>query len=1155
MSSKSRLAKSGAAALLALALSAAGLASAGPAAANDPTPQPTPMPPAKGAVTEPVKPEQGSRLSSHSRGLLATAEASGRKAVAVMALTAPGKTAGVADELRGLGATVGYRHDKVGYVRASVPTGQVRAAAKLAGVQAMDLDETLSVPDPQVEPAGRPASGSRPWTGPNARTAPVNPYLPTHETGAVAFTGAHPEADGRGVTIGVLDSGVDLDHPALAKTSTGERKIVDWVTATDPLLEGDGSWRPMVARVTAPRARYGGATWTLPTRPGADYALNVFRESAAAGSEEYAGDVNRDGDTTDAWGVLYDYTTNDIWVDLDQDHDFTDETPMRPYGEKFQVGHFGTDSKKTPVVESVPFVVEFRRDVDLTPAGLAGQTADFVNIGTVADSHGTHVAGIAAGHNLFGGVDGAAPGARIVSSKACLYAGGCTAVALSEGMIDLVANRKVDVVNMSIGGLPALNDGANVRAQLYNRLIDTYGVQLFISAGNSGPGVNTVGDPAVASDAVAVAATAGRDTWKSNYGADVSAPMMVQNYSSRGPREDGGVKPDLAAPGSAISTVPRWSVQKDLPTVSYRLPPGYAMFNGTSMASPQATGAAALLLSAARQADLPVLPRQLRESLYSTARPVSGAAATAQGSGLMDVVGAWEALRRSPDVSSRYTISAPVCTPISDMLATPNRGAGLYNRCAPGAGGPRSGVERTDDVTITRTAGPAEAVEHRLTWVGGDGTFGAPDTVALPLGEPVTVPITSRPRGTGAHTAMLQLDSPATPLVDARMSAAVVVADPVTDSPFEQTTSGSVERVRTTSYFVDVPKGARALQVNLSGIAAGSQARWVAINPYGVPVDEPTSKVTCYTNDSSDAKACNPVSRSYSDPLPGVWELQVEAKRTTPTLRNPFTLTAAAQGVRVTPEEQRVTDPRVGVPAPVSWTVDNRFGDVVARGVGGPLGSARTARPTIRSGERQQYEIEVPQGAAALQASIGSAADLTADLDLYVYDSAGAVVGMSADGDSDEEVTIPSPEPGTYTVEVEAYQTGSSGTAYDYLDMFTSPTLGSLTVDPAPLTLAERESGRITGVVTVRSAAATGRVLVGDMHVTSDEGAVLGRGRVLIGDGDAGSTAPPTGSPTASPTGSPTGSPTPTAPPSGPAPTDGPTGTPTGSPTIVRQAP
>ena len=59
---------------------------------------------------------------------------------------------------------------------------------------------------------------------------------------------------------------------------------------------------------------------------------------------------------------------------------------------------------------------------------------------------------------------------------------------------------------------------------VYDRLIDDYGVQLFISAGNSGPGANTIGDPSVASDVVSVAAGASKDTWLANYGAGASAP-------------------------------------------------------------------------------------------------------------------------------------------------------------------------------------------------------------------------------------------------------------------------------------------------------------------------------------------------------------------------------------------------------------------------------------------------------------------------------------------------------------------------------------------------------------------------------------------------------------------------------------------------------
>ena len=213
-------------------------------------------------------------------------------------------------------------------------------------------------------------------------------------------------------------------------------------------------------------------------------------------------------------------------------------------------------------------------------------------------------------------------------------------------MIDLVVNRKVDVVNMSIGGLPALNDGNNARAILYTRLINDYGVQFFISAGNSGPGLNTVGDPSVATDVVSVAASISKDTWRANYGSEVRASHAVFPFSSRGPREDGGLKPNITAPGAAISTTPAVAAgQRRCRRPATTCHPGYQMLNGTSMAAPQATGAAALLLSAAKATGRTVSPAALRRALYSSATWIDGAPAHSQGYGLVNVPGAWQLLR------------------------------------------------------------------------------------------------------------------------------------------------------------------------------------------------------------------------------------------------------------------------------------------------------------------------------------------------------------------------------------------------------------------------------------------------------------------------------------------------------------------------------
>jgi len=1037
------------------------------------------------ATPGPLKPSDEQRLGEHDEELLAEAVARGDRRVTVLIATDVGEAEAVAARVRRLGGMVGKRFDRVGYVRASVPTSAVTRTAALPGVDAVDLNDIVELPDPR--PVGAEGSAAAQVASPGPGTPAANPFMPTYETGAVRFKQHHPTWDGRGITIGVVDTGVDLDHPALQTTTTAERKVVDWVTATDPIVDNDGTWVAMRTEVTGPKFTAFGATWTAP--PGT-FRVNRFAESITAGSE-VGGDVNRDGDTTDRFGVLYDAQTHDIWVDANQNFDFTDDGSMRPYKENHEIGRFGVDNPATRVQESMPFVVEFRVDLQLTPT----ERADFVNIGIVQAAHGSHVAGITAANDLLGNpvFDGAAPGAKIVSSRACSWGGGCTFVALTEGMMDLVVNRDVDVVNMSIGGLLPLNDGSNARAQLYNRLISDYGVQLFLSAGNSGPGLNTVGDPSVATYVVSVGAAVSKQTWLANYGSVVSAAMNMFNFASRGPREDGGFKPNVTAPGSAISSIPLWQAGQPVPEAGYELPPGYAMFNGTSMSSPQAAGAAALLLSAGLATGTAITPAQLRRALYSTADYNGTVPAYAQGNGQVDVNGAWSLLRR--DVATRgYQIAAPVCTPLSEFLATPHQGGGVYNRCAAAAGGHRPGQSKTYDVAITRTSGPAGNLRHDIRWIGNDGTFSGPSQVRLPLNTARTIKVRARP-GVGAHGAIMRLDDPMSSGVDVELMHVVVASNELTAPSFAFSTSEQVERNRTHTFFVGVPGGTKALQVNLSGIATGSQTRFIVIDPYGVPV-ESTSSLVCYTN-FSDPKACNPVSRSYTDPLPGVWEIEVESRRTTPFLNNPFSLTAQAQGVAV--EQPTIVLPSAvaGQPTPVTWTLRNEFGPVTVTAPGGPLSSARVDRPSIAHQETQTFHVDVPAGATKLKVVIGDVSDAGADLDLSVL-KGGQVVGISADGDSEEAVTLVDPAPGTYDIEVFGYDVPRGTTRYDYRDAFFAAALGSLSMRETPVTLPSGGTAQVSGTVVANVAPAAGRHLAGEMTVVTSEGAVVGRGLVVI---------------------------------------------------------
>lgn len=1048
-------------------------------------------------ATAPVKSTaKGDKLGSADADVLAKAEAKGEKSITLMVATAPGATEEVTKQLDAVkGSVLGQTYDKLGYVRATVPTATaeatLKAAQKLSSVYGIDLKQEIKLDDPT--PAGdRAAGASTQATGsypaPGRSTPAKNPYNPSFETGAVDFVAQNPKADGRGITIGVLDSGVDLGHPALQKTTTGERKIVDWVTATDPVSDGDGTWLRMTASVAGPTFTIAGRTYTAPE--GA-YKIQLFSEAATRGGD-MAGDLNRDGDTTDVWAVLYDAVAGTARVDLNNDADFTNDAAMKPYKDGNQVGYFGTDNPATDVVERIPFVVETRKNVVYNAAGAK---ADFVNIGVIEGSHGTHVAGITAAHGLFGGkMNGAAPGAKVVSSRACTWSGGCTNIALTEGMIDLVVNRGVDIVNMSIGGLPPLNDGNNARAELYKRLIDTYGVQLVISAGNDGPGVNTIGDPGLADHVISVGASISKETWAANYGSKVTKKYAMLPFSSRGPREDGGFAPILTAPGASINTTQTWQAGGPVKEAGYSLPAGYSMLQGTSMSSPQAAGAAALLLSAAEQKDIELPPADLRTALTSTATHISGVPAHAQGAGLMNIIGAWNSIKAGA-TAHEYSVKAPVDTAIDFALKTPGFGTGLYDR----EGGLKTGQSKTYDVTVTRTTGPDRNVAHSLSWKNNDGTFSlaGSSTVYLPLGKPVTVKVKARPGSAGVHSAILKVNDSRTVGVDHQILATVVVSKQLVAPGYSYTTTGSVQRNDHKSYFVNVPEGAKTLEVALSALRSGSQTRFISIHPYGVAVED-SATIYCYPNYESPTNTCRPDTRSYQDPQPGVWEIEVESRRTSPLLDNPYKLDVSLLGATFDPAVQTIAEAKVGTPAAVNWTVTNNAGDLEGKLKGGSLGSAKVERPSIATGETYETTVTIGEGVEKLDFAIGGTSDANADIDLYVYNG-DTEVGASTSAGSEESVSLVKPAAGTYTVVVDGYAVPAGTTEYDYRDVYYAPSLGAITVDESKsVTLANGASAQLGAEVLVAGAAPEGRQFFGEVQLVNARGTAAGTGSVVI---------------------------------------------------------
>lgn len=1034
-----------------------------------------------GLATAQSHDKKASKLDKPSRERLIGAIAKQDPTVMLLIATDAGAAGGVVSELGGLGASVRYLDSDLGYIRASVPTANADAATRLAGVRAAEIDfiVPLELPAPEF-------GATDPDSPPEATTPGQNPYMPTQDIGAPQFVAANPTYDGRGVTIGIVDTGVDLGHPALQSTTTGGRKITDWVTGTHPVDDLDPTWVSMGTTVTVVGEAF--TVGTGPTAvsytgaPNGAWKFGLFNEASLGAASEYGracgADLNRNGVCNETFAILW-IGQDTVLVDGDSDENFSDDSPMRPYQFNFDVGEFGDDNAGTALRESVPFVIE------------VSAAFNKVSLGIVSGAHGTHVAGIAAGNGIFGGdADGGAPGANIKSLRACMFVAGCTAHALFEGMIRMVKILKVDVVNMSIGGLPALNDGNNPRAILYNDLIDKYGVQLFLSAGNSGPGINTVGDPSVATKVLSVGASWTSASVLSNYGNVVTTPEALHDFSSRGPREDGGFKPQIVAPGNATSSVPTWQTQQCLIACN----PGLGMFNGTSMASPQAAGAGALLVSAAKQADVPHKPEQLRTALMSTARFLPGYQAYEQGMGLINVGNAWALLTQSPkkvDISS----SVPVNSLLSGFLATPGIGTGIYEREGVTIATPAF----TRTYTFTRTDGGKGT--FNLSWIGNDGTFStAATSISFSKQSTATLSVTVNPStGLGAHSAILVLNDPTTPGIEYQTLNTVAVSAPLNaGNGYTATIPGTALRFEANQpkFFFQVPAGATAMKSSLE-ITNGGRARWFRMHPYGLSIDP--ANTAFFTGPAIQTRSTAVL------PLSGSWELAVAASRAAVPVTTTMNASMTAYKVTLSPNPWTVDPTTVGTTYSTTFTATNDFatGNMGAGGTTA-LASTREEVRTIASGAApQEVAITVPTGTSQLVVTLGNASDLQADLDVYVYDcTAGPAAciqrGSGTSSSSNERVVINSPTAGAWKAIIDPFSVPSGSTTFTYSDQFANAAYGTVTaVDP----IASHASGTswtFSASATALIPAEAGRFFRGSVNVRLDTatGFIIGTANV-----------------------------------------------------------
>ncbi|EPD53722.1 hypothetical protein HMPREF1210_00545 [Paenisporosarcina sp. HGH0030] len=247
--------------------------------------------------------------------------------------------------------------------------------------------------------------------------------------------------------------------------------------------------------------------------------------------------------------------------------------------------------------------------------------------------HGTHVASTVAGSGAASGgkYKGVAPGAKLLIGKVLSNAGSGSTSSIIEAM-QWAVQEKADVVSMSLGS-DEPSDGTDPLSQAVNNLSDTSNTLFVIAAGNAGPDKSTIGAPGVAEKALTVGAV------------DKSANEFLANFSSRGPVINNfRAKPEITAPGVAIVAARAAGTTMGTAVDNY-----YTSANGTSMATPHVSGAAAIL----KQRHPDWSGDHIKQVLTGTAVANTRYSANQQGGGRVDITKALEAnVYSSPAVVS-----------------------------------------------------------------------------------------------------------------------------------------------------------------------------------------------------------------------------------------------------------------------------------------------------------------------------------------------------------------------------------------------------------------------------------------------------------------------------------------------------------------------
>lgn len=344
----------------------------------------------------------------------------------------------------------------------------------------------------------------------------------------------------------------------------------------------------------------------------------------------------------------------DIWPDLPVQAWLDTSVPIIAAPRVWELGLRG-QGVKIAVVDT---------GIDSTHPDFAGRivaTKSFVSNSAEDDNgHGTHVASIVAGSGAKsnGKYTGVAPEASLYVAKVLRADGGGSMSGVMAGIEWAVLDQNVQIINLSLGGVGSC-DGTDALSVMCDEAVTQAGVVVCVAAGNTGPDERTVGSPGCARRVITIGA--------------MDDNGHIARFSSRGPTADGRVKPDIVFPGVNIV-----AAQATGTRLGQVVAEGYVSASGTSMATPHASGVAALML----QTNPDLTAEQVKAKMLVGAVSL-GAPPNEQGVGRGDAFKAYEqAIKVPTPTPPTPDPTPPVPTPPPDTQPSEPQGclAALFGR-------------------------------------------------------------------------------------------------------------------------------------------------------------------------------------------------------------------------------------------------------------------------------------------------------------------------------------------------------------------------------------------------------------------------------------------------------------------------------------------